>query len=241
MKRLIKILLIISSSLSFAQNLNENIIDLITSTLKIDKEEINLNFVVSKPIPYMENTEMYIVPIIIEEGEGYQVLNNSIFFIENNKTLKYYLRENYKLYTDAIRLNNFEIDFAQYNIQQNNRAFGVKINYSGSSSVNPSGLTTLNLYQIKNNQIINILNEFIIYRGVGENNGWDSGEYTNYETILIVDKSSTDNYRDFIVKEKKIFYEFSEYEEKETKTKYKIKAKLKFDKKLNKYVINSRK
>lgn len=217
--------------------MNEKILGLITTNLKIKKDSIRLDLVISKPVPFMKNTEMVVVPIIIEEGEGYQVLNNSIFFIENNETLKYYLREYYKLYTDANRLNNFEIDFAQYNIQQNNRAFGVRISYSGSSSVNPSEFITLNLYQIKNNQIINILNEFKIYSSSGENNRWDSGEYTTSESILSVEKTITDNYRDLRVKERKIIYEFSENEEKKTKSRYKIKGKLKFDKKINKYVL----
>lgn len=72
---------------------------------------------------------------------------------------------------DAVRFSGIEIDTARYQLMPNRHAFGVRISYSGSSSIFPFDTTSLNLYVPDASDLHPVLNRFVVK---SKNGDWDS-------------------------------------------------------------------
>lgn len=209
--------------------------------LKISPDSVSKSFSVSKKAPYLENTTIYSILTIKEEGDGYAVFNNNILIVENNNNLLYLLRENNSIYTDAVRLTDVTIDTAPYMVKESNRAFALRLSYSSSSSVNPFNSTTINFYEISDGLLRNILNEFVIAQGSGENNGRDSGEWKEQESILIVGNTKSNGYNDITVKTREHKRTYTNEEESESTSEYQTRGFLWFNRELASYVFKEKK
>lgn len=87
--------------------------------------------------------------------------------------------------TDAVVLSNMSLDTAAYQLQPQLRALGVRIDYQGSSRVNPYNYTLLNLYNLGRHK--KLLNNLRVNLTRGENDGrCNADDHSRSSTVVIL-------------------------------------------------------
>jgi len=181
-----------------------DLIDTVLENLTIEKKNCKLDLVVSKQNPNNPEETIIVIPEIVEEGEHYIELNSHILIVErySGKIISNYF-ENSKTngwISDAIQLVEISIDTAPYNLTKNERAFGIRVRYVGSSQVNPYESEHISLYLNKNKELKQILKKFTTKKHTGAWNADCEGEFMEENKILVLSKKSTNGYSDIIVK-----------------------------------------
>ncbi len=185
---------------------NPDLINMVLSQLNIKKENCKTNFISIKDVPDNKEMSIVIIPeISTEEKEDYYFELNSYILIVNKKTgkikSKFYESSKTNAWTsDALVLTDITIDTAPYNIKKGKRAFGVRVHYIGSSKPNPYEAETISLFIDEDNKLNRVLNKYEVNGNFGE---WDTncaGEFTNFNSILIISNISTNNYYNINVK-----------------------------------------
>lgn len=138
-----------------------------------------------------------------EEGHLFLELDAYIIIVDSStgKILYKYIDES-ALTSDAMVLTDIDIDTGLYQLNENNRAFGIRVSYRGSSNPNPYSYTDLSLFIIQNNAVKRILNNYQIDRSSGE---WDTrcaGEYEDIIGTIDMDKNKTNGFRNIMIKNK---------------------------------------
>ena len=100
--------------------------------------------------------------------------------------------------SDAIELNNFEIDTARYQLNNESRAFGVRANSANGSPYVPISQQVINLYVQQKEKLNRVVNKLVLKNFSGEWNDCD-GEYNSRNAVLLLGKNTTNNYKDLIV------------------------------------------
>ena len=166
---MIKYLLIflIPSLTAFSQDTLPKHFDFILEQLDIKQDECFKELVIEKIIPYSNNESVIVIPKIAKiDGEDYDanyVFDAYIAIIENKsgRIISQFFEE--KAWTsDAISLYKIEIDFAHYKLNAETRAFGVKIEYSGSSRVDPYSNDEISLFIQKDDKLERVLKNYSI-------------------------------------------------------------------------------
>jgi hypothetical protein len=182
---------------------DSTLLDSVLKQLDLNKSKIKTEFVVSKVIPNNSNETILVIPEIVVEEEDYFEFNSYILIVntKTGKIIHNYSEKNAWI-SDAVQLTEIIIDTANYQISEQNRAFGIKVKYSGSSQPNPYKSESFSLF-IKSGTTLKkvLINYEILYYG-GE---WDTnceGEFLAMKKIIIVSKNKTNDYFDLIVKNK---------------------------------------
>ncbi|MBT2747941.1 MULTISPECIES: hypothetical protein [unclassified Lysobacter] len=89
-------------------------------------------------------------------------------------------REDEALQSDAIRISALTLDTARYRLNETTTAFGVRVEYSGSSRANPYGSTQLNLYVADGDTLRPVLRKLEVALDRGE---WDTNCAGEFETV----------------------------------------------------------
>ncbi|MFD1297557.1 PA3715 family protein [Lysobacter gummosus] len=89
-------------------------------------------------------------------------------------------REDDALQSDAIRIGSIALDTARYRLNETTTAFGVRIDYNGSSRANPYGSTQLNLYVADGDSLRPVLRKLEVALDRGE---WDTNCAGEFETV----------------------------------------------------------
>lgn len=100
--------------------------------------------------------------------------------------------------SDAIELNNFEIDTARYQLNNESRAFGVRANSANRSRYVPISQQVINLYVQQNEKLNLVVNNLMLNNSGGEWYDCD-GEYNSRNAVLLLGNNTTNNYKDLIV------------------------------------------
>jgi len=185
-----------------SQPRNEPLIEKVLSNLGIEKKDCFNHLLQTKIIPYSENETIVVIPKIseIDNEIGYVILDEYLLIVNSlsGEIKSKYIKER-EWTSDAIMLRNIKIDTAPYWVNENIRAFGIRVNYEGSSNANPYGSEVLSLFYKKNDEIINVLNNFLVENSNGE---WDTncnGYFENHKKILIMSKNKSNNFFDIII------------------------------------------
>lgn len=194
------------SQLSFSQIQDSLLLSNVLNQLKIKKSEVKLEFISEKKLPNSADRTVIVIPkYTINEKDEY---NNYYFeldeyiIVANNVTGEIL----YKFYqpnawtSDAVMLSSIEIDTGLYNLNIKHRAFGIRVNYIGSSRANPYNQTVLSLFMEENNILKQVLKNLTISEFRGE---WDTncaGEFENNNSIISIDKMQSENFNNLIVK-----------------------------------------
>ncbi|WP_215224676.1 PA3715 family protein [Echinicola shivajiensis] len=182
--------------------------DLVIKDLNLNHPKLIPKLQAFKILPNSPNEAVVVIPEIAEgsEEEGYFELNAHIAFvnIENEQVLYHYFEsaETNGWISDAIMLKEITVDTAPYTIIENERAFGIKTHFVGSSRVNPYKSDRLSLYIIADNSLQNVLHNYEVNKGTG---GWDGdceGEFASEEKTLIILEERSNGYFDIMVKSK---------------------------------------
>ncbi|MGA5586317.1 hypothetical protein ACPCHW_08590 [Pseudomonas siliginis] len=102
--------------------------------------------------------------------------------------------------SDAIALENLELDTARYKLTPDLRAFGVRAHFKGSSRVNPLDETLLSLYVKEGDKLRPVLDRLVVYSFSGEWDGNCAGERSETVRTLEMGKTSSHGYADIIVR-----------------------------------------
>ncbi|AXQ23137.1 hypothetical protein BEN71_14090 [Acinetobacter wuhouensis] len=130
-----------------------------------------------------------------ESGTYYLTL---LKFDRNNQQVNYRYLTRKAIVSDAISLDSIELDTANYKISNQQRALGVRLNYSGHSQPNPYSMTLLNLYDLQNKQ--QVLDSLIVERYRAETDTRCNADVEERKSILRMLNSSSKNYYDIQVK-----------------------------------------
>jgi hypothetical protein len=109
-------------------------------------------------------------------------------------------REKEILDAGAINSHGVTIDTANYRLDKNHVAFGIRTSWKGSSQPNPYSSTSLSLYSLCDNGLNNVLEGLTVQERVGE---WDTrcaGSFQERHLTLAM-RQSRDNYADIVVRE----------------------------------------
>lgn len=196
--------LILCFQISFSQNTDH--FNTVLKQLKIKKSEVHEKFFTQKILPYDKSKSVLVIPKYDineqdNEGHDYFVLDAYILVIDNvtGKIICKFIEPN-AWTSDAVMLNSVSIDTGLYHLNTTTRAFGVRVDYNGSSRPNPFSETNLSLYVIDKNSLKQVLKNYSISRSGGE---WDTncaGEFEDRNSTFDIDKMQTNDYNNIIVK-----------------------------------------
>ncbi|MET1067045.1 MAG: hypothetical protein ABWY28_03450 [Pseudomonas prosekii] len=131
--------------------------------------------------------------------DGKYDLDLAVLSAGNAKPLATY-HQSAAFVSDAFRLDDLEIDTARYKLTPDLRAFGLRVNFKGSSGPNPMDESWLSLYVKEGNTLRPVLERLVMYVYSGE---WDTrcaGERANTVRTIEIGKTSSHGYADLIVK-----------------------------------------
>ena len=198
-----------------------------------------------KVIPNQKGKVIILVPVIskryAECGDDpcFDIDNNILVWNKTAKAIEIKYTKKAEWTSDAMCLDELNIDTGLYYLNKSTRAFGIRYSYYGSSRVNPFNSESINLYYINNNQMVEVLNDFLLNNLNGETNGdCENGSYETSKSVFIISDKMTTKFNDITVKTKLKDYSLDEDCEKEIIKKESTKSSvLKFDEKQHKYVL----
>lgn len=108
------------------------------------------------------------------------------------------------LSSDAVRFTGMALDTARWQLAPGTRAFGVRIDHSGSSGPNPFGQTELQLFVRDGRQLRQVLPALVVRGSGGE---WDmrcAGESSRFERTLELGPAGADGLASINVREQRV-------------------------------------
>ena len=182
------------------------LLDKVLPQLNLKKNDIRMELFRTKVLPYSEDKSVVVVPKYSlfetdEYGNDSYNLDAYIVLADNatGKILMTYFQANAWV-SDAVEIGNLWIDTGLYKLNENTRAFGVRISAENRSQPNPYSTTDMLLVAPIGNQLKKVL-DFEVARFGGE---WDTrcnGEFEDYKAVLDLDKKKTNGFYNLIVKE----------------------------------------
>ncbi|WP_447934429.1 PA3715 family protein [Stenotrophomonas lactitubi] len=106
--------------------------------------------------------------------------------------------------SDALRFSGLHLDTARWQLDPVTRAFGVRMDYSGSSGPNPFAQTELQLFVRDGRRLRRVLAPLAVSGSRGE---WDTrcaGEFSRFERTLEMGSSNSPGLAPIVVREKRI-------------------------------------
>lgn len=197
----IGILMLLFAGILYGQEINTTRFDHIVKSLKLEKTRIKEEFCTEKKMPNAEDSYIAVLPILQgKEEEDFFVVRNYIVITDANGAIKNQYFDPVEITSDAIMLRSLSIDTGLYNISSGIRAFGVKISVRNGSQPNPYSSETISLYYPSGNTLKKVLNEFELSVYSGE---WDTrctGEANDDSSVIMMDKTKTNNFTDLKIK-----------------------------------------
>jgi hypothetical protein len=174
----------------------------ILKQLHISVKECDYELITQKELPYMKSNSVFVIPQIVYIDEDDTKVFDAYIVIVENETGKiiHHFYEKEAWTSDAIRLDNIEIDTAPYRLNKNTRAFGIRLKYIGSTRPNPYASTEISLFIPRENSLVRILKDYKIYEFGGE---WDTnceGGFSTTESIFIMSNEQTNGFYNIEVK-----------------------------------------
>jgi len=207
-KRLAFFLLILIFCNAYSQVKSNIVLDNVLKLLNLNRKDIYEELYREKVLPYKTSNTLMVIPKYrVNEPDGYGNLYlelDAYIIIADNltgKILYQYIDEN-AWTSDAIVLSDITIDTGIYQLNPENRAFGIRVDYAGSSRPNPYNQTDLSLFISQNNTMKRILKNYPISKFRGE---WDTncaGEFEGISGVISIDKNKNNGLSNLIVKNK---------------------------------------
>ena len=219
-----------------------SLIDKLLAELDLEKENCRADLIVTKALPHNPATTVVVIPENAEDGDFYAIYHNHVLLVdtETGKIKSRYFKER-GLTTDAVRLEAITIDTAPYLLKDNQRAFGIRVSYTGSSGPNPYSSQDLTLFLTEGAELWPILEEFTIEQYNGDWNTRCAGEFLKQEKVVIITKNKTDGYFDLTIRNKqtKTVAKPVGGDCKRTETIDRVSTVLKYDKEKRAYLLST--
>ncbi|MDR2234518.1 MAG: hypothetical protein LBE92_00200 [Chryseobacterium sp.] len=227
MKKYLFILTFLLTGFLYGQEINTARFENVVKSLKIDRSKIKEEFCTEKKMPNAENSYIIVIPVIIEQFEEDYIfkLQNYILITDEKGMIKNKYLDPAELTSDAVMLMGIGIDTGLYTISNGIRAFGVTVDFKGSSNPNPYSSGSISLYYPEGKTLRKVLDQFELNVSRGE---WDTrceGEFEDNHSYIIVDRTKSHHFTDLKIKTVSVksinTFENEECHEKETsKTTY---------------------
>lgn len=188
--------------------------------------EYKTELVTCKKIPTNPNLSIFVIPLITQQNEE----GNSVFDLDivvadtSTGTIVSNLFKENALVSDAMEITNITIDTAAYQLNENDRAFGVKINsyHRGGESVNSD---ILSLYTFNTQLLHPIIPTIEVESSISSQMTSCDADAHSIKRFISILPTKTDDFYDILVNEKGTKNVQSKKSCKETKknTQYKLK------------------
>lgn len=193
---------------AYSQEQNEVLLNKVLTQLKLTKKDIHEPLYRSKVLPNKTSNSILVIPKYNvketdEQGHDFFVFDAYIVVADNatGKILSKYV-EKEAWTSDAMVLSEITIDTGLYQLNEKDRAFGIRVSYSGSSKPNPYYYSDLSLFIVQNNLMKRIFKNYQIDRASGE---WDTrcaGEFDETIGSIDMDKNTSNGFKNLIIKSK---------------------------------------
>jgi len=183
---------------------NDTLKSFVLKQLGIKRTEIKEELLTEKTLPNTTNQSVLVIPKLIGEDEGMFTIDAMILVVNNQtgKILQRFSQENI-LESDAVAISEFIIDTAPYILSKEVRAFGIRVNYRNTSSVNPFYKTDISLYVQEGNQLKRVFGDYEISVENGERGSDEcNSQQRQMNGIIALDSDSAHGYFNLIIKEK---------------------------------------
>ncbi len=199
---------------AFALNANtitqnkDILLNKVLKQLNLKETDILEELCTIKTVPYNKSLSVLAIPKITRQeidasNNGYYEFDLYVVLVSNKsgEIIKKFFEEN-ALTSDAIVLESLEIDTGLYILDKNIRAFGIRVNYRGSSGPNPYSKTDLSLFIDEKNSLKRVLENYTISEYHGEWNMNCFGEFETIESTIDIDKTKSNNFFNLKIKQK---------------------------------------
>lgn len=106
--------------------------------------------------------------------------------------------------SDAIQFRTLSLDTARYQLAAGVRAFGVRMEYTGSSRVNPYSATVLNLYVEEGQKLRKVLDDLKTSESNGEWDGNCEGDFSQTNRTLSIGKTASKGFATLVLDSKSV-------------------------------------
>lgn len=175
----------------------------VLNNLGLDKKQIDWNLSKAKKNP-AEN-DVTIIVLALQTSDNPDWLTYDMYLLTVHSSTGKIITKTFekdKWESNAVRLESISIDTAPYILAEGVRAFGIRTSYYGSSRPNPFQEETLSLYIRKENELVNVLDNFVTNEFNGD---WDmecEGMFKTQESILIMMSQKNNGFNDILIRGK---------------------------------------
>lgn len=195
------ILFLYLSSSALAQS---SLIPLVINQLGLDSSDCYLNFISIKQFPNSNNKSIVVIPKIVNIDEESLSLDSYIIVIEtssgNIQSTYFESNRTNEWYSDAVQMESISIDSTAYILNRKNTAFGIRVNYSGPSRVNPSHEEFISLFVQEGDSLKRVLRRYPIEKFLGEWDGMCEGEFVEKNGNIRFENEMTNGYNNLNIK-----------------------------------------
>lgn len=185
-----------------AQN---NLLKKVLKQLALQEKDIEKRLVASKMLPYAKDKSVIVFPKYVSKSDETGYVFDAYVVVTDNLSGKilYKFYEHKAWESDAIMLEEISIDTGLFILNNETRAFGVRVRFGHSSQGYPSAETDLSLFIIENNTLKRVLKNYTISSYHGEFGPTCSGGYKEeMEAVIDIDKQHQSNqFNDLVISE----------------------------------------
>jgi len=181
-----------------------SLIDNVIEQLELDYGNVDSEFLRYKVNPANPKETIVFIPVTVEEdGEDFFQLSSYLVIADNEtENIMYTYFEPNSIQSDAIYLEEISIDTFPYHIDEDHRAFGIKVSHRSGSQPNPYSTSVLSLYVRFGDKLTKILKDYTVSEFNGEGDAICTGEFTRQEKTLSMSTDQTNRFHDILVKNK---------------------------------------
>lgn len=173
--------------------------DLLKKVLKqlaLQEKDIEKTLFASKILPYAKDKSVLVFPKYVSKSDDVYVFDAYIVVLDNQTgKILYKFYESKAWESDAIMLEEISIDTGLFILNNETRAFGVRVRFGHSSHAYPSSDTYLALFVIENDKLKRVLKNYTISSYHGELGPTCAGGYKEeMESVIDIDRQHQSNY-----------------------------------------------
>lgn len=143
------------------------------------------------------NGTLIVIPEIAEQGDGYLIFNSNIILLDDKTgEVKAQFSCQKDWYIDAVSIDQIEIEYMPYQLNETTVAFGIKIFYSNQSQAHPHSSIRLSLYALERNKLNFVLKDFPIMTFTGESDTTCKGTFVESSKKMQILKTHTNGFAD---------------------------------------------
>ena len=180
--------------------------DLLKKVLKqlaLQEKDVEKTLVAYKKLPYAKDKSVVVFPKYVSKSDEMDYVFDAYIVVIDNLSGKilYKFYEHEAWVSDGLRLDEISIDTGLFILNNETRAFGVRVHFGNNSHGYPSSNTYLSLFVVENNTLKGVLKNYTIASYHGEFGPTCSDGYREeMESVIDIDKQHQNNqFNDLVI------------------------------------------